>query len=164
MVVWVCAMSFLCMVDDAVFCVLPRLGWHQKDNQKETNHASSAAFPILSRDPSFWKTFAGFRKERWLERMGNQPVECFVAVPIVWASLQRANQPSYPPTSMTPGKVCPLRKPKNKSLTHDPTQIWLHLLWPRTSQPKGLSTFVSPSFGTSVAFCSPAKSDQLLVV
>ena len=42
---------------------------------------SSATFPILSRDPSFQKTSGNpgkrpvFQKERWLERMENQPLE-----------------------------------------------------------------------------------------
>ena len=44
-------------------------------------HHSRGTFPILSRGPSFQETIthpgetAGFRKERWLKRMGNQPLE-----------------------------------------------------------------------------------------
>ena len=49
--------------------------------QAPTKHLSLGSFPILSRDPCFYKTSgipgktAGSWKERWLKRMGDQPLE-----------------------------------------------------------------------------------------
>ena len=59
------------------------MGFLKGHQQIPNHHVSRGHFPILSRHPSFRKTIrtpgetAGFWKERWLKRMGNQPLDCW---------------------------------------------------------------------------------------